>query len=103
MSDDAVFFVYLHRALDSGDPFYVGKGSGDRAHSTEGRSRFWMNYVKKHGPYSVELLESELTEEQAYSIEEMYVEFFGRRCEGKGPLVNILPGGRLYDGLEPAN
>ncbi|HOW46095.1 MAG TPA: NUMOD3 domain-containing DNA-binding protein [Rubrivivax sp.] len=42
-------YTYLHRKADSGEPFYVGKGRGDRAWLRARRSAHWQSIVAKHG------------------------------------------------------
>lgn len=56
------FYVYVHRD-QRGSIFYVGKGKGDRAWSTD-RHPIWHRYVETRlgGHYSVEIIEKNLTE-----------------------------------------
>jgi hypothetical protein len=42
------FYVYLHLTM-SGQPFYVGKGRGQRSHKLAERSAFHKSVVAKHG------------------------------------------------------
>ena len=44
-----MFYVYIHSRADTGEPFYVGKGTGRRLRSTSGRSEYWRRIVAKHG------------------------------------------------------
>ena len=46
---EAKFYTYVHRRADTGEVFYVGKGSGKRYAATQGRSTFWKRIVDKHG------------------------------------------------------
>ena len=41
------FYIYRHIRLDSNTPFYVGKGSNNRAFVKSGRSDYWMKIVNK--------------------------------------------------------
>lgn len=47
------FYVYIHRRPDTGDPFYVGKGTSEvpgmyhRAHSAQRRSKGWLRVAAK--------------------------------------------------------
>ncbi len=63
------FYVYIHLRADSGLPFYIGKGKGNRAWRVTQRSHHWNNTYKKYG-LIVELLHVGLTEEQAFLREQ---------------------------------
>jgi hypothetical protein len=86
------YYIYLHIKLDTGEPFYIGKGSGRRAYQKRSRSEFWHNIVTKHG-YDIILLEEELTNEEANQVEIYWIKRIGRRDLGLGPLVNLTDGG----------
>lgn len=64
------FFVYTHKDKD-GTVFYVGKGTGDRAHSRE-RAPEWLEYLDKKsgGKFSVEIVRDGISEEDALEIED---------------------------------
>jgi hypothetical protein len=66
MSD--AFYVYEHRMADSGMPFYVGKGSKQRAYCFADRTSFWKNIKRRHGVV-VRLLATGLDEELAFCTE----------------------------------
>ena len=66
ISNEKIFYVYVHKRNDNGSIFYVGKGKGYRSKSKSGRSKHWFNIVNKHGytieyevfdKYSLELIE----------------------------------------------
>jgi hypothetical protein len=63
------YYVYAHRDA-GGKIFYVGKGTGDRAWSTD-RHGLWHRYVRERsgGRYTVEILKGDLTECEAESLE----------------------------------
>lgn len=42
-------YVYTHRKATTGDVFYVGKGTRERAWDKYGRSELWHRVVRKHG------------------------------------------------------
>lgn len=69
------FYVYVHFDLTNQRPFYVGKGHGKRAFSKHKRNDYWKNIVNKHG-YSIEILEDNLTEDQAYELEKYWISQF---------------------------
>lgn len=61
-------YTYVHRRLDTGDVFYVGKGTGYRAKGKNGRNKHWWAIVRKHG-FCVEIVSLWPTDEQAYQHE----------------------------------
>lgn len=86
------FYVYLHRKKTTGEVFYVGKGSGDRAWNRQGRNEFWKKTVRKHG-YYVEIHSHGLQEWYAFELERDLICYYGRRQLGLGTLVNLSDGG----------
>ena len=62
------FYVYVHRRLDTGEIFYVGKGCRGRASSSTGRNPYWKSVVDKVG-FESEILVKDLSESSAYSFE----------------------------------
>lgn len=71
------YYVYVHETL-SGEVFYVGKGSGDRAWSKV-RDLNWNLYVDKHlnNQYNVRIVLDNLSENQAFAKEEEFIERYG--------------------------
>lgn len=86
------FYVYIHVKPNDGEIFYVGKGKGYRVYSKHGRNKFWKNIVNKYG-LDIFILENNLTEEEAFELEEKYIESIGRRDLNTGTLVNMTNGG----------
>lgn len=84
------FYVYLHKRNDTGEVFYVGKGKGRRAYVSHGRSSLWTHIAKKHG-FTVEIVQSELTEAEAFAGE---VEVIKRHAG----LCNFTDGGEGISG-----
>ena len=86
------------------EPFYVGKGSGDRAlyHIKESS---WNTTTNPHKTRKINLIKEETGEdpnffmfqcdsaENAFSMEELCIETIGRSCINLGPLTNITKGG----------
>ena len=92
------YYVYCHKNPTNGEIFYIGKGSGPRAYVTQSRGKHWNNYVRKYGIPIVEILHSNLSENQAFLIEVELIEKLGRREKG-GILVNATEGGEGCSGL----
>lgn len=89
------YYVYVHRRLSDNKPFYVGKGSGNRALNFTGRNIHWYRVKNKHG-IKVEVVFHDLTEDEAFQCEiDVIKEFkyFGY------PLVNLTDGGEGPSGL----
>lgn len=88
------YYIYLHINPLRNEIFYVGKGCGKRAFSKSGRSSFWKNIVKKYG-YIVDIVEDNLTEDEAFKREVFYIKKIGRRDLGLGTLINMTDGGEI--------
>lgn len=86
------FCVYVHRRLDTGAIFYVGKGFGRRPHTKQGRSQYWHRIVNKHG-YSVEIVLDNVPEPCAFTYEMALIAAIGR-----DNLCNATDGGQGTSG-----
>lgn len=85
------FYVYAHKD-QQGQIFYVGKGKGRRAWSTD-RHDVWHRYVNERlgGVYSVEICSDRLTEAQAINLESALIDKYGSQ------LINWDNPGRDFD------
>jgi len=63
------YYVYLHKRKDNGVVFYVGKGCGNRYKTTR-RNKKWLTIKNEAGGYIPEIIENNLTEEDALLVEE---------------------------------
>lgn len=81
-------YVYGHYKATTGEPFYIGKGTGKRAWSKNGRNEYWNRVVNKHG-YIVKILHENLSEEEAFNKEKELIKEIGLH-----KLVNIQEGGQ---------
>ena len=77
MTRPMTYYVYIHKRLDSLDPFYVGKGTGKRAWLKAGRNEYWQRVASKHG-YEVEIV-AEFEEPSAALTAELEVMLFLER------------------------
>lgn len=93
------FYVYVHYRLDNNSPFYVGKGRGNRAYKTHGRSEYWRRVSNKYG-FLPEIIFDNLSEEEAFQVEKDCI--LELRDFGYG-LVNMTNGGEGTSGLVLSN
>ena len=96
------FYVYIHLKETNGDIFYVGKGSGKRAFSKNGRNKLWQNIYNKNG-FVVKIIKENISEEEALEIEKYHINKYGRINNNSGILSNMTDGGEGVSGLEPWN
>lgn len=85
------FYVYGHYDV-SGNLFYVGKGTADRAWSKD-RHPLWVRYVEKHlkGKYNVKILADSMSAEETEELEAKVI------AEHGDQLVNWENMGRSTD------
>lgn len=89
------WYVYRHVRLDTNVPFYVGLGRSayfHRANTTKKRSKQW-NEIVKQTDYEVEVMMTNLSEEQARVKEREFIKLYGRLNKGNGTLCNCTKGG----------
>lgn len=82
------FYVYTHKRQDNGEVFYVGKGTGRRAWSSNGRSERWKSIADNFG-FDVEIIHENLTQSEAFEIEVYEIS----KAKEKYELANIAKGG----------
>lgn len=87
------FYVYVHRRASDNKIFYVGKGTRNRAWSSNGRNKYWKNVVNKHGKL-VEIVLEELEEDCAFELERELISFYGVEN-----LTNLSTGGEGSSGF----
>ena len=62
------YYVYIYWRLDTNEPFYIGKGKGDRWKDSRKRNKHFKNIVNKC-LVAVEIVKDNLTENEALGIE----------------------------------
>jgi hypothetical protein len=90
-------YVYRHIRMDKNEPFYIGiggdnKGKYQRANRKSYRSAHWERIINKT-EYRVDILEDDLSWEEAQEKEKWWISFYGRSDTGAGTLVNHTDGG----------
>jgi len=89
---DGPYYVYEHIRLDTGKPFYVGKGKGGRATVTQGRNPKWHDIADRCG-FKARIVVQGVDEEFAYLAE---IELIDLRRRTGHSLANITDGGEDF-------
>ena len=92
MDNERRFYTYAYLRED-GTPYYIGKGTGNRAFSNNGRR--WKSPKKSR----IILLKTGLTEEEAFRHEIYMIAVLGRKDLGTGILRNRTCGGEGSGGI----
>ena len=98
------FYTYIYYDPSrNNEPFYVGKGTGERAWKHYKRKEMHpmtqrMQFLGKNNVKPIIGLYGSLDEEFALLLEEELISKFGRKDLGKGPLLNLTDGGEGVSG-----
>lgn len=93
LPENKPYCLYSH-LKPCGEVFYVGIGSTlKRPYEKTNRNVFWKRVVSKYEDFTVEVIEENLTKEDACTKEIELITKFGRRDLGEGTLVNLTDGG----------
>ena len=85
-----MYYTYAYLREDR-TPYYIGKGSGNRAYQKHVRNN-GQNLVPKD-KNKILILKNFETEDEAYKHEQYLIVLYGRKCDG-GILVNMVHGGK---------
>lgn len=105
-----IYYVYQLRVEGREQPFYIGKGKGDRANHhltpkgiSEGgnlhKRRTIAKAIREGNMVLVEFLEENLTEAEALDREKFWIAHYGRADKKLGPLTNMTDGGEGMAGF----
>lgn len=83
--------VYLHKNEKTKEVFYVGIGNPSRPWYKY-RSQEWKDYTKENN-YSTHIVASDLSRDEAESMETSLIKQYGRKDLGLGLLINKTDGG----------
>jgi len=86
------------------EPFYVGKGCGNRLKMLEGRNKYFLNKINKIlncnlKPIIIKIKDN-LTEKQSFILESELINIIGRNDLSFGPLINFTNGGEGSSGYK---
>lgn len=88
-------YIYKHIRKDNDNVFYIGIGNDKeykRATDKKSRNRHWNFIVKKVG-FEFEIIEDNLSWEEACEKEKYWIKKYGRKDLNEGELVNMTDGG----------
>lgn len=90
------YYTYIHYDLNN-VPFYVGKGTKDRAFSNKDRGCQWWSYVRKCQGYTIKIVKYFETENEAFEHEKELINEFS--SQGLF-LANLTKGGKGASGYK---
>ena len=86
------------------EPFYIGKGKGNRYKDYNYRNNYFQNKINKIKRCGYELIiikiEDRLNENESFILESKLIKLIGRFDLNKGPLINLTDGGEGISGYK---
>jgi len=95
MDEERKYYVYMYLRTN-GTPYYVGKGTGDRAYSKNRKFKPPKDLSR------ITFHAQNLTEEEAFAIEIELIQKYGRVDNDTGILRNLTDGGEGISGWIPS-
>ena len=86
------YYIYRHIRLDTNTVFYIGMSKTSRRPYDKRRNNIWHKITLK-SEYVVEIIQNNLSWEDACELEEFLVSLYGRIDLKTGTLVNLTNGG----------
>jgi hypothetical protein len=91
------FYVYSYLREDM-SPYYIGKGKGGRCF-IKGKKE---SVSPPRDKTRIKIIKNNLTEQEAFELEKLYILMFGRKDLGAGILRNLTDGGDGVSGYIPS-
>jgi hypothetical protein len=85
-----IYYVYAYISENTGLPYYIGKGKDNRAFCSHKRNN--KNFTPKNKDRIV-ILEKNLTNLGALAIERRLIQWYGKKHDNTGILINFTDGG----------